>query len=302
MSIALGLGRDGKKAWKCMYKGKENKCPQDCETCAYPMKALGDAALRNGDAEMAERFYRKALAAREDYADVWNNLGNLLGMSRRFSESLEAFDRAIGIDPTYGKALRGKIITLKHLMRYEEAHALATELLTLYADARTVKEKEEIEEHIATNRKEGRKEAMKTLRHLMRYAKERGYVQHATTPWLKEAAEDMERKVYTVFLRSVKKKKDEGELIGKRQLRDAMVICMNMGQKTIDPDLELIATETAEEMCREAMGRYREERGWHELGSEYDEDTEVTIDDYAECAIATYLLGAMLAAQKKGMY
>lgn len=302
MSIALSLGRDGKKAWKCTYKGREKECPMDCETCAYPLKALGDAALRNGDSEMAEQFYRKALEIRPDYIDVWNNLGNLLGMCRRFSESLDAFDTALAIDPTYGKAMRGKVITLKHLMRYEEAHAQATELLTRYADARTVKEREEIEERWQAYEKHGRKEAINTLRHLLRYANERGYLQHDTTPWLKEVVENMERKVYTVFLRGVKKMKDEGKMIGKRQLRDAMITCLDMGQQSMEKEAHPVELEIAEEICREAMEKYRAEMGWHQLGSEFDEDTEVTIDDYAECAIAAYLFGAIWTAQKNGVY
>ena len=117
----LGLGRDGRKITRCLYKGREAQCPDKCDECAIPLKYLADAALRNGDAEMAVVLYQKAVAIRPDFAEAWNNLANLLGVLMRFSDALAAFDRALLIDPTYGRAMKGRAVTLMNLFRYDEA-------------------------------------------------------------------------------------------------------------------------------------------------------------------------------------
>lgn len=296
MSISPSLGRDAKKAWKCMFKGQETCCPNQCDTCAFPVKLLGDAALRNGDAEMAESFYRKALDIKPDYTDVWNNLGNLLGMTRRFSESLYAFEQALSLDPTYGKAMRGRVTSLKNLMRYDEALQQAAELLTLYADPNTVKEREDILFRMDTTGRIGRKQARQTLKNTLSYANHLGYIPHNTTPWLKEAIEGAEEKVYTLFLRSLHKLLQSGTPIGKRQIRQALEQCLILGFGSE------IDKQVAEDIGLFALHDFRHAMGWDALSAEYDEDDEVKIDDYAECAMAVYMLGAIWAAQLQGIY
>ena len=129
-----GLGRDGRKITRCLYKGKEAQCPDKCDECAIPLKHLADAALRNGDADMAIALYRKATALKPDFAEAWNNLANLLGVMMRFTEALEAFDRALLIDPSYGRAMKGRAVTLMNLFRYDEAAEQFAEAMELYDD------------------------------------------------------------------------------------------------------------------------------------------------------------------------
>ena len=49
--------------------------------------------------------------------------------------ALSAFNKAIAIDPIYGKALFGKAITLRNLKMFDEAMEIANTILSLYDDA-----------------------------------------------------------------------------------------------------------------------------------------------------------------------
>lgn len=129
------LGRDASKHIACKYKGREDQCPDDCSRCAIAIKTDGDVALAQNNLDAAIRLYKKAVFISPIFAEAWVNLGNAYGMKSEYNNSLTAFDKAIAIDPKYGKALLGKAITLKNLGLLDQAMALANQILEMYDDA-----------------------------------------------------------------------------------------------------------------------------------------------------------------------
>ena len=53
-------------------------------------------------------------------------------MKSEYHNALHAFDKAIAIDPAYGKALYGKAITLRNLGQLEAVMTLANAILEMY--------------------------------------------------------------------------------------------------------------------------------------------------------------------------
>lgn len=51
---------------------------------------------RGRDWTAAEKFFRRAVAKKDDHAQAWTNLGLALGQQGRYQESYEAFARAVG--------------------------------------------------------------------------------------------------------------------------------------------------------------------------------------------------------------
>ena len=128
------LGRDEDKHIFCEYEGREDDCPRECLKCAIYIKTLGDEALAEGRNDVAIKNYKKAIFIEPKFAEAWTNLANAYGMQSEYNNALQAFDKAISIDPIYGKALFGKAITLRNLGREEEAVDLANHILEMYAD------------------------------------------------------------------------------------------------------------------------------------------------------------------------
>lgn len=127
-----GLGRNEAKHPKCKYSNNTAACPKSCDKCAIAIKTDGDAALCEERLDQAIRFYKRALFADPLFAEAWNNLGNAYGMKSEYHNALNAFERAIAIDPSYGKALYGKAITLRNLGQLEVAMTLANAILEMY--------------------------------------------------------------------------------------------------------------------------------------------------------------------------
>lgn len=119
------LGRNEARHISCEYEGRENMCPKECSSCAISIKTDGDVSLAMGHIDAAIELYLQAVEIEPRFAEAWCNLANAYGMNREYKESLAAFDKAVSIDPRYGKALFGKAITLKNLGREEEAIELA---------------------------------------------------------------------------------------------------------------------------------------------------------------------------------
>ena len=127
-----GLGRNESKHPKCNYSNNTAACPKSCAKCAIAIKTDGDVALSEERLDQAIRFYKKALFIDPKFAEAWNNLGNAYGMKSEYHNALHAFDKAIAIDPAYGKALYGKAITLRNLGQLEAAMTLANAILEMY--------------------------------------------------------------------------------------------------------------------------------------------------------------------------
>ncbi len=132
------LGRDESKHIQCNYEDNEDDCPKECSKCAISIKTDGDIALAQNLLDEAIKNYKKAVFVEPKFAEAWVNLGNAYGLKSEYNNALSAFDKAIAIDPAYGKALYGKAITLRNLGNLEEAMEIANTILRLY-DANEVR-------------------------------------------------------------------------------------------------------------------------------------------------------------------
>ena len=130
----MGLGREESKHISCQYEGRENDCPKDCKKCAISIKTDGDIALSENKLDLAIRQYKRAVFVEPKFAEAWVNMGNAYGMRSEYNNAIPAFNKAITIDPTYGKALFGKAITLRNLGMLDEAMSVANSILEMYDD------------------------------------------------------------------------------------------------------------------------------------------------------------------------
>ena len=121
----MELGRDDSKHICCQFEDREDECPKDCSKCAISIKTDGDVALASNRLDEAIKQYKKALFVEPRFAEAWCNLANAYGMKSEYNNALRAFDKAIAIDPKYGKALFGKAVTLRNLGRLDEAMKIA---------------------------------------------------------------------------------------------------------------------------------------------------------------------------------
>jgi tetratricopeptide (TPR) repeat protein len=81
----------------------------------------GDALGRSGRYNEAIQAYDKAIEIDPKLAIAWSNKGNVLGRSGRYNEAIQACDKAIEIDSKLADALQSKGISLIGLGRYDEA-------------------------------------------------------------------------------------------------------------------------------------------------------------------------------------
>ena len=140
----MGLGRNESKHISCDFQGHEDDCPKSCAKCAISIKTDGDAALMSNDIATAIRQYKKAVFVEPKFAEAWCNLANAYGMRSEYNNAINAFNKAIAIDPSYGKALFGKAITLRNLGKNDAAMTLANEILEMYDDDQVKKFKSEL--------------------------------------------------------------------------------------------------------------------------------------------------------------
>lgn len=130
--MASSLGRDESKHIHCDFENNENDCPKECSKCAISIKTDGDIALAQNLLDEAIKNYKKAIFVEPKFAEAWVNLGNAYGMKSEYNNAISAFDKAIAIDPIYGKALYGKAVTLRNLGNLEEAMEIANTILHVY--------------------------------------------------------------------------------------------------------------------------------------------------------------------------
>ena len=128
------LGRDETKHTICEYEDNVSACPKSCSKCAIGLKTDGDMALSGNDVQSAIKYYKKALFIDSRFAEAWNNLGNAYGLLNEHNKALAAFEKALAIDDTYGRALFGKAISLKYLGKLEESMSVVNTILEMYDD------------------------------------------------------------------------------------------------------------------------------------------------------------------------
>ena len=138
------LGRNERFALICRYKGREESCSKECKTCAIKIKENGDVALQDGDLHLAIRLYKQALFLEPAFTEAWNNLANAYNAISEPNNALECFNRALAVDPEYGKAMLGKAKTLRLLGMLDDAMAVANDILDLYDAEEAIAFKKEL--------------------------------------------------------------------------------------------------------------------------------------------------------------
>lgn len=120
-----------------LYNRRIEANPQDINALYYKGLALTGRALTmkageglniSSDKEDRVRYFEEAIDAYDraieidpKYVTAWKNKGNVLYSLGRYNESLEALDKAIEIVPEYGLAWYSKGLALGELGRYDEA-------------------------------------------------------------------------------------------------------------------------------------------------------------------------------------
>jgi superkiller protein 3 len=83
----------------------------------YVLIQLAELALEGGDAQMALLRYEQAIQQEEKSADAWAGKGVALQQLERYREALEAYDRALSLQPEHGLAQQWRATCLRHLER-----------------------------------------------------------------------------------------------------------------------------------------------------------------------------------------
>jgi tetratricopeptide (TPR) repeat protein len=89
--------------------------PEDEEV--HVLLQLAELALEGGDAQMALLRYEQAIQKEEKSADAWAGKGVALQQMERYREALEAYDRALSLQPEHALAQQWRATCLRHLER-----------------------------------------------------------------------------------------------------------------------------------------------------------------------------------------
>ena len=95
---------------------------------------MGDALQEQGKLEEAIEAFNKALALDPDDADVYNNMGNALKEQGKLEEAIEAYNKALSIKPEYTDAHYNMGIALKEQGKLEEAIEAYNKALSIEPD------------------------------------------------------------------------------------------------------------------------------------------------------------------------
>ena len=98
------------------------------ETCWVAHNNYGIHLIEAGNAQHAERHFRRAIELRKDYARAHLNLGRLLAKTDRLDEGIQHLKTSIEIGPPHDEAYKFLGIALTQANRFDEA-------MIAYADA-----------------------------------------------------------------------------------------------------------------------------------------------------------------------
>lgn len=89
------------------------------------LKLLGLAYFGQSDLDNAARAFKRAArqASRSDKPDLFNNLGFALAADGQHEEAIEAYTKALSLDPSLARARNNMGFSLAALGRDDEAHA-----------------------------------------------------------------------------------------------------------------------------------------------------------------------------------
>jgi tetratricopeptide (TPR) repeat protein len=126
MSISAGFHRDGERLLKHALK----------QSAHMPLirRGLGQAYLEAGELDQAEAAVRHSLLIDADSSPSWVLLGSVLAHSMRQEEALEAYAKALDIDPTQFRVQLSRGHVLKTLGRRAAAETAYRRCLELQPD------------------------------------------------------------------------------------------------------------------------------------------------------------------------
>jgi tetratricopeptide (TPR) repeat protein len=92
------------------------------ETAAVASYLIGNVQMAQRKFGAAQLAYERATTLNPNYAEAWNSLGEALGELKQFPRAIEAFNKAVGLDPTLLKAKYNQAITYDRMknFRYSE--------------------------------------------------------------------------------------------------------------------------------------------------------------------------------------
>jgi len=92
------------------------------ETAAVANYLIGNVQMAQRKFGNAQLAYERATTLNPNYAEGWNGLGEALGELKQFPRAIDAFNKAVGLDPTLLKAKYNQAITYDRMknFRYSE--------------------------------------------------------------------------------------------------------------------------------------------------------------------------------------
>ena len=117
---------------RCEYEGDEQSCPKECNACAISIKTEADVCQINNKFDEAIAKYKLVVAQEPQFAEAWNNMASAYGSLGNHKLALEAYLKAVDIDPIYGKAMWGAVMALMNLGREREALTILNDIIKQY--------------------------------------------------------------------------------------------------------------------------------------------------------------------------
>ena len=104
-------------------QSRDCACPQTKpQTAAIANLKIGNAYMVQGKFGNAQVAFERAVALNPNYAEAYNNLGEALGELKQYPRAIEAFTKAISLDPTLLKAKYNQAVSYDRMgnFRYSE--------------------------------------------------------------------------------------------------------------------------------------------------------------------------------------
>ncbi len=102
--------------------------PARAELLPEQLSTMGWEALDAGNCELAVDYYQQYVAVVPDDKKAWYNLGHCLAKLKRHDEEIEAYRKALALDPDYRKAMQSLLYAHHDLGQWEGVVQVGTRL------------------------------------------------------------------------------------------------------------------------------------------------------------------------------